>query len=54
MFFKNLLNEDWSFKENSQLEEIYKQNGLEITDLKKKLVINSCGSGMTACVNYVA
>lgn len=54
MFFGDLLNDQKGIKENHELIEIYNQNGIDISEIKKKFIINSCGSGVTACVNLVA
>jgi 3-mercaptopyruvate sulfurtransferase SseA len=54
IFYKDLLNEDSSFKSTSELETIYKEKGVDVDALASKFIINSCGSGVTACVNLVA
>ena len=44
--FNKLVNEDGTFKLNEELQEIFKSTGVDLS----KPIINTCGSGVTACV----
>ena len=44
--FASLLNENGTLKTNEQLRAFFDENGVDIN----KFTINSCGSGVTACV----
>ena len=50
MPFKNNLGKDGKFKNKSELRNIFQ----EITLDDSKEIINMCGSGITACHNYLA
>lgn len=52
--FRSLLNADYSFKSKEELESVYQESGVDVESLGSKLIINTCGSGVTACVNLVA
>ena len=45
--FNQVLNEDKTFKNKSDLEQLFNSN---LNDLKNNNVVFSCGSGVTACV----
>lgn len=44
--FASLLNEDGTLKANEQLRAIFEERKVEVN----KFTINSCGSGVTACI----
>ena len=48
--FMQLLNEDGTFKEEAEIAEIFKDIGID----KDKHTVNTCGSGVTACVTDLA
>lgn len=50
VFFRDLVNEDWTFKTKPELEEIFKKSGVDVS----KEVITMCGSGLTASMINVA
>ena len=45
--FNQVLNEDKTFKNKSDLAQLFNSN---LNDLKNNNVVFSCGSGVTACV----
>eukprot|EP00828_Plagiopyla_frontata_P009806 TRINITY_DN1507_c0_g1_i6.p1 TRINITY_DN1507_c0_g1~~TRINITY_DN1507_c0_g1_i6.p1 ORF type:complete len:222 (-),score=21.35 TRINITY_DN1507_c0_g1_i6:125-790(-) len=47
VFFKDTLNQDWSFKNEKQLKELFEGKGIKMKNTK---IVNTCGSGMTASV----
>lgn len=50
-FFQNLFKKDNTFKEPSELKAIFESAGVSFEPNVE--VINSCGSGMTACINIL-
>ena len=50
MPFDTLLNPDGTLKSKEELAEIYKNAGIAVD----KTTYNTCGSGLTACVNILA
>ena len=50
-FFKNLYNPDKTFKSPEEIRKIYEKIGIDFNENVN--VINSCGSGMTACINLL-
>merc|ERR1740139_2028628 len=46
LFFKDLVNEDWTMKSDSELKELFLKGNI---DLQKEL-ITTCGSGLTAAL----
>lgn len=51
-FFMSLYNEDKTFKSPEELRKIFESAGVNFDENIN--VINSCGSGMTACINILA
>ena len=45
-----MLNSDNTFKSNEELRTIFEEKGVDLT----KHIVNTCGSGMTASVNFMA
>ena len=50
-FFQNILNPDKTFKSPSEIREILLSAGVNFDEGTN--IINSCGSGMTACINIL-
>jgi len=48
--YTEVLNPDNTFKENSELRELFNKKNIDLN----KHVVNTCGSGMTASVLYLA
>ena len=50
LFWKKIINADGTLKTNKELKEVFKKLNLK----KKKRIISTCGSGITACVLNIA
>ena len=51
VFFKHLIDENGKYLNEKKLKNIFENKGI---NLNKKMIICSCGSGLTACIDLVA
>lgn len=50
VFFKDVVNEDWTYKSSAELEQVFHSAGVDV----EKEIISMCGSGLTACMINMA